>query len=106
MSDVVIHDLRRTYGSDCVMAGVSLATVQAWMGHSSINTTIKHYGHLAKSYRKEEIKKFEERMDTYMDTGKSGALRKARKSFKKMAPPARLEHATPGLGNLCSIHLS
>ncbi len=34
----------------------------------SINTTIKHYAHLAESFRKEEIKKLEERMDTYIDT--------------------------------------
>lgn len=66
--DITIHDLRRTFGSNCVMDGVDLATVQAWMGHASIETTIKHYAHLVKSHRKEEIKKIEGRMDTYMDT--------------------------------------
>ncbi len=52
LKDVVIHDLRRTFGANCVMAGVSLATVQKWMGHASIDTTIKHYGHLVKSFMK------------------------------------------------------
>ncbi len=103
---MVIHDLRRTFGSNCVMAGVSLATVQAWMGHASINTTIKHYGHLVKSFRKEEIKKIEGRMDTYMDTQIKKAPEEAANSLKNMVPPARFELAAPGLGNLCSILLS
>ena len=106
LKDVVIHDLRRTFGSNCIMAGVSLATVQAWMGHASINTTIKHYGHLVKSFRKEEIKKIEGRMDTYMDTQIKKASEEASKLLKKIVPPARIELATTGLGNLCSIRLS
>jgi integrase len=106
LKDVVIHDLRRTYGSNCVMAGVSLATVQKWMGHSSINTTIKHYGHLAQSFRKEEVKKLEGRMDTCMDTWLKSITEKSCKSLKNMVPPAGIEPAAPGLGNLCSIRLS
>jgi hypothetical protein len=35
------------------------------MGHASINTPIKHYGHPVKSFRKGEIKKIEGRMDTW-----------------------------------------
>jgi hypothetical protein len=84
------------------MAGGSLAAVQAWMGHTSINTTIKHYGHLVKSFRKEEIKKIESRMDTW-DSEKG---KEARNPLKNMVPPARFELAAPGLGNLCSILLS
>jgi len=106
LKDVVIHDLRRTYGSNCVMAGVSLATVQKWMGHASINTTIKHYGHLTQSFRKEEIKKLEGRMDTCMDTWLKDFTEEACKSLKNMVPPAGIEPAAPGLGNLCSILLS
>jgi len=106
LADVVIHDLRRTFGSNCVMAGVDLVTVQMWMGHASINTTIKHYGHLVKSHRKEEIKKIEGRMDTYLDTTDKPALNEARNPLKNKVPPARIELATPGLGNLCSIRLS
>ncbi len=37
------------------------------MGHASIETTIKHYSHLVSSFKKEEIKKIEGRMDTCMD---------------------------------------
>ncbi len=106
LTDVVIHDLRRTFGSNCVMDGVSLVTVQVWMGHASINTTIKHYGHLVKSFRKEEIKKIEGRMDTCMDTYKKQVDAIVRNPLKNMVPPARIELAAPGLGNLCSIQLS
>ncbi len=76
------------------------------MGHSSIETTIKHYGHLAQSYRKEEIKKIEGRMDTCVDTEKKKGVIEVRNPLKIMVPPARIELATPGLGNLCSILLS
>ena len=103
LKDVVIHDLRRTFGSNCVMAGVSLATVQKWMGHASITTTIKHYGHLTESFRKEEVKKLEGRMDTYMDTLINSCLVESCKSLKNMVPPAGIEPATPGLGNLFHI---
>ncbi len=95
---IICHGLR--------LSGVSLATVQLWMGHSSIETTIKHYGHLVKSFRKEEIRKIEGRMDTCMDTLLKPTLKKARNLLKDLVPPARFELAAPGLGNLCSILLS
>jgi len=53
-------NLRKTFGSNCVMSGASLATVQAWLGHSSIETTIKHYSHLVNSFRKEELRRLRE----------------------------------------------
>ena len=88
------------------MAGVSLPTVQAWMGHESINTTIKHYGHLTQSFKKEESRKIEVWMDTCMDTLKNDDMKKSCNSLKNLVPPARFELAAPGLGNLCSILLS
>lgn len=72
------------------------------MGHASINTTLKHYGHLVKSFRKEEIKKIEGRIDTWNKKG----ITESRNSLNFKVPPARFELAAPGLGNLCSIHLS
>jgi integrase len=106
LKDVVIHDLRKTCGANWIMAGISLAMVQGWMGHASINTTINHYGHLVKSFRKEEIKKIEGWTDTCMDTWLKDFTEEACKSLKNMVPPAGIEPATPGLGNLCSIQLS
>ncbi|YCU34421.1 tyrosine-type recombinase/integrase [Mycobacteroides abscessus] len=41
-----IHDLRHTCASWMIQGGVPLPVVQAHLGHDSIDTTIKHYGHI------------------------------------------------------------
>lgn len=47
-----IHGLRHSHGSWLVAAGVDLPTVQARLGHESIQTTINVYGHIgARSQR-------------------------------------------------------
>lgn len=44
---VRFHDLRHTFATHMICLGkVSLALVQQWLGHSSIDTTIRFYGHL------------------------------------------------------------
>ena len=43
-----VHMLRHTCASRMVQRGVPLAVVQAWMGHASINTTMR-YAHLSPS---------------------------------------------------------
>ena len=40
------HTLRHTYASHLLMAGVNIFVVSRWLGHSSVNVTEKHYGHL------------------------------------------------------------
>lgn len=40
------HDLRHSFGSQLAIAGVPLRQVQAWMGHSTIQMTMR-YAHLA-----------------------------------------------------------
>lgn len=44
-----IHDLRHTFASWAIQAGVPLPTIQRTLGHESITTTIDRYGHLARS---------------------------------------------------------
>ncbi|MCG7628407.1 site-specific integrase [Epibacterium sp. MM17-32] len=44
-NDFVLHVCRHTCASRLVKAGVSLPTVQQWLGHSSITTTMR-YAHL------------------------------------------------------------
>lgn len=46
LHDVVLHTLRHTCCSRLVQRGVPLAVVQQWMGHESIQTTMR-YAHLA-----------------------------------------------------------
>lgn len=44
-----IHDLRHTFASWALTAGVPLPVIQRQMGHESITTTVDTYGHLARS---------------------------------------------------------
>ncbi len=90
LKNLRIHDLRRTFGSNCIMDGVSLPTVQAWMGHRDISTTIKHYSHLVSAFKKEEIKKIEGRMDTCMDTALFLKLQQVGKSLKDNGAPGKI----------------
>ena len=49
VSGVSIHDLRRTYVTRMVRAGVPLSTVQQLAGHSHIKTTLKHYNEVSEN---------------------------------------------------------
>ncbi|MDA8083090.1 MAG: site-specific integrase [Nitrospiraceae bacterium] len=57
IEDLRIHDLRRTFGSRCAMAGVPPKTLQKWMGHEDIKTTLKYYVHIPEDFEKEAIEK-------------------------------------------------
>jgi integrase len=59
----VFHDLRHTFASHLVMAGVDLMTVKEFLGHKDIKMALR-YAHLAPDYKRAAIS----RLDTYMDT--------------------------------------
>lgn len=50
------HDLRHTFASRLVMAGVDIRTVQDLLGHKSINQTMR-YAHLSADHRKQAVAK-------------------------------------------------
>jgi integrase len=59
----VWHDLRHTFASSLVMAGVNLTCVKELMGHKTMAMTLR-YAHLAPDFQRDAIN----RLDTYMDT--------------------------------------
>ena len=54
LTDMTFHDLRHTFASRLVMAGVDLPTVQAFMGHKTIAMTMG-YTHLAPGHKRTAI---------------------------------------------------
>jgi integrase len=52
--EVRFHDLRHTFGTRCAAAGVPLRTLQAWMGHADIKTTMV-YTHYAPGGNEAEL---------------------------------------------------
>ncbi len=62
------HDLRHTFASRLVMAGVDLRTVQELMGHKTIAMTLR-YVHLAPAHQQEAIERLaQKRTDTRTST--------------------------------------
>lgn len=54
------HDLRHTFASRLVMAGVDLRTVQELLGHKTIAMTVR-YSHLAPAHQREAIERLASR---------------------------------------------
>ncbi len=83
---VRFHDLRHTFATRLVRAGVDLITVQHLLGHSTIRMTAR-YAHSLWEDKEEAVKHLEgalvSRTRHYLDTGAdSGALPRTRKSVR------------------------
>lgn|GEM_PF-647049 len=84
LEDVHFHDLRRTFGTECVLKGVPAKTLQKWMGHKSIKTTMKYYVSIPDAYEQEAIKRLDGMCDTQTDTWENVVLKEGEKSLEKI----------------------
>lgn len=55
ITDFHFHDLRHTFASRLVMAGVDLPTIKELMGHKDIKMTLR-YTHLSNSHKREAVR--------------------------------------------------
>jgi integrase len=53
VADVAMRDLRRYFAVQNLIRGVPIAVVSRWMGHSSIELTVKRYGRWAREQREQ-----------------------------------------------------
>lgn len=64
------HDLRHTFASRAIMAGVPVVTVMEWLGHTSLAMT-KRYLHLAPNHKREELAKIIDTTEDYSQTDRT-----------------------------------
>jgi len=65
LSDVRIHDLRHTYASHAIAAGMSLPLVGKLLGHTQVQTTAR-YAHLADDHVKQAAEQLSGQLETLM----------------------------------------
>lgn len=70
LKDVQFHDLRKTFATWCVFRSVPPKTLQKWMGHKKIETTMKYYVVSPDDFEQEAIKRLDGVTDSRRDTQK------------------------------------
>lgn len=63
-----LHDLRHTFATRCLEAGIAMKTVQVWLGHSTFEMTANTYSHAQKDFQIKEALRLNSYFDTVFDT--------------------------------------
>jgi integrase len=84
ISDFHWHDLRHTFASHLVMAGVDLRTVQELLGHKTLEMTVR-YSHLAPAHKAAAVEKLAAALERFGDDAKAA---KSASGAGLAAPPA------------------
>lgn len=63
-----LHDLRHTFATRCLEAGIPMKIVQKWLGHSDYQTTANIYTSVTSDFEHEMISKINNNSDTHFDT--------------------------------------
>jgi len=75
INDFHFHDLRHTFASHLVMAGVDIVTVKELLGHKSIAMTLR-YSHLAPGHKAQAVKTLDYGFQTPITTATGRTLPK------------------------------
>ena len=59
LPQITCHHLRHTFCTRVIENGVNIKTVQYWMGHHYVGTTIKIYLSISETKNKDEMTKIE-----------------------------------------------
>ena len=117
------HCLRHTYASILLADGVSPVYVQEQLGHATIELTVSTYGRWLKKKAPGALDRLDSVQVNYVAAEACGSKVVAEGAYaqnpqagtsmqvidsrrEKLVPPTRIERATRGLGNRCSIQLS
>ena len=53
INDITTHNLRHTYGTRCIEAGMQPVVLQRLLGHTDISTTLNTYTDVLNEFKKE-----------------------------------------------------
>jgi len=92
IDDFRFHDLRHTFASHLVMAGVDLVTVKDLLGHKTIAMT-NRYTHLAPEHKAQAVAKLSERMrgERTVTEAQTGVVSEELKQAINAVSPLKLE---------------